>query len=99
MVTGKELAQPVFQSSAGGRRLRRGGGCGATHRVGLGLAAEPAEVGIRLDRPAALTAEYGPGFRRSVGGRQGGPIIGPAIGGPRNFKTGVTNRPALPFDR
>jgi hypothetical protein len=55
-------------------------------------------VGISLDRPAALAAEDGPGFRRGVGRRQNGPIIGPAIGRIPDFRTGVTNRPALPFD-
>ena len=98
MVAGEELAQPVLDSGAGRRRLRGGRGAGTTYGVSLGLAAEATEVGIRLDWPAALAAEYGPGFRRGVGRRQGGPIIGPAIGQIRLITIAVTIRAGLPLD-
>jgi len=66
----------MLQAGAAWARMRwRGRGAG--NRVSLGLAAEAAEVGVRLDRPAAFAAEHGSRSRGSVGRRQSGPIIGP----------------------
>ena len=98
VVAGKELAQPVLEAGTRGAtiwRRRRWSG----HRVRLGFAAEAAEVCVRLDRTAAHATEDGPGFWSGVRGRQGGPIIGPAIGPIGKFGKGVTKRRALPFDR
>ena len=81
-----------------GRARMRWAGRRAGNRVGLGLAAEAAEMGIRLDRPAAFAAEHGSRSWGSVRRRQSGPIIGPAFGRIPEFKSGVTKGPTVPLD-
>src|SRR2546430_17609671 len=79
VMRGEDLAKPLLETVASARlagwRGRRWSGSRAGDRVGLRLAAKPAEPGARLDGLAAGAAEYGARFRHRFRTRQGGPII------------------------